>query len=919
MDQHLIFLLLGLANGAVYAALALTLVVTYRTSGVVNFATGAMALLGAYLYAFLREGELLLPLPFLPKSIDLGSRLDFWPAAIISVAICSVIGLLMYLGVFRLLRSAPAVAKAVASIGVMVLFTGLFTQKVGPSAVNVKPILPSDSWTWGGVRITQDRVWLAVTILAITAALAAVYRFTRFGLLTRAAAETEKGAFVSGISPDRIAAVNWMISAAVAAIAGILISPIVPATPIGYTFFIVPALAAAIIGRFNLMIPAVLAALVIGMTQSELAYLKGQLTWLPQSGLSELVPLLLILLVLVARARPLPSRGVLIEQTLGRAPRPRSITKPAVPAALVGVVALFVLQGPWRAALITSLILSIVALSLVVVTGYSGQISLAQLTIAGVAGFLLGPLTADWQLPFIHTSIPFPLAPLLAALGAMVVGVLVGLPALRIRGLPVAVVTLALGVAIEAIWFRNPQYVGTSGKNVAGPDLFGLDLRARVGTDFPRLQFGLLALAVLVAVGIGVAKLRTSSLGSQMLAVRANERSAAGAGIDVVRVKLVAFALAAFIAGLGGSLLGYFQGNVTFDAFTTFVGLSLFAIVYVGGITSVSGGILAGMLAGGGIVAAAGDSLLNLGGWYGVLGAVALVFTIIKNPEGAVGPIHTRIAARRLRQTEAEPVTRSGNEMDLAPAEPVEGADFVLSTEGLTVHYGGVTAVDGVDLTVRRGTIVGLIGPNGAGKTTLLDAMSGFTPCTGRVTLGGDDISSIPPHRRVQLGLGRTFQQTQLYDDLSVTENVVVGTAAARDRTASDIDDVLELLDLTDVAGRPVGDLSQGQRQLVSIARALIGNPDVLLLDEPAGGLDTTESQWLGLRLRRVRDRGVTILLIDHDMHLVLNLCDSICVLDFGKVIAQGSPSHIKSDRTVADAYLGSTHAEAEPEAEVVS
>ena len=912
MDQYLIFLVLGLANGAIYGALALTLVVTYRTSGVVNFATGAMALLGAYMYAFLRQGQVLIPLPFLPETINLPANLDFWPAAIISVAICAVVGLVINLAIFRPMRSAPPVAKAVASIGLMVLFTGVFVQRVGSTAVAVQPILPTSAWTLGGVRISQDRVWLALTVVAITLVLAAAYRFTRFGLLTRAVAETEKGAYVSGVSPDRIAAANWMISAAVAGLAGILIAPIVPATPIGYTLFIVPALAAAICGQFTYMIPAVFAALVIGVTQSELSYLKGQQTWLPAFGLSELVPLALILLVLVARAKPLPSRGVLIQQTLGRAPRPRSIARPTMTGAVLGIVGLVVLHGSWRAALIASLIFAIVALSLVVVTGYSGQISLAQLTLAGVAGFLLGPLTANWEIPIIHTSIPFPLAPLLAALGAMVVGVVVGLPAVRIRGLPVAVVTLALGVAIEALWFNNPQLVGTSGKNVVGPTLFGLDLRARVGTDFPRLQFGLLVLVVLVAVGVGVAKLRTSTLGSQMLAVRANERSAAGAGVDVVRVKLLAFAIAAFIAGLGGAMVGYFQGNVTFDAFTTLVGLSLFAIAYVGGITSVSGGIVAGMLAAGGLVATASNSLLSLGAWYGILGAVGLIFTVIKNPEGAVGPIHAWIARRRQADLPDETSRPQPSDVRLVRTEPVEGGDVVLTASGVSVHYGGVTAVDGVDMEVRRGTIVGLIGPNGAGKTTLLDAISGFTPYSGKVILEGRDLAGLPAHRRVRAGLGRTFQQTQLYDDLSVTENVVVGTAATQGREPKEMQEVLDLLDLAGVAERPVGELSQGRRQLVSIARALIGNPDVLLLDEPAGGLDTTESQWLGHRLRRVRDSGVTILLIDHDMHLVLNLCDAIYVLDFGKVIASGVPSVIKSDRTVAAAYLGSTHAEGE-------
>jgi ABC-type branched-subunit amino acid transport system ATPase component len=163
----------------------------------------------------------------------------------------------------------------------------------------------------------------------------------------------------------------------------------------------------------------------------------------------------------------------------------------------------------------------------------------------------------------------------------------------------------------------------------------------------------------------------------------------------------------------------------------------------------------------------------------------------------------------------------------------------------------------------------------------------------------------------VRAGLGRTFQQTQLYDDMSVAENVSVGVAGAGVRSPRPMEEVLELLGIADVAERPVGQLSQGRRQLVAIGRALIASPEVLLLDEPAGGLDTGESQWLGQRLRRIRDDGVTIVLIDHDMHLVLNLCDTIYVLDFGQVIAHGLPSTIRVDRTVAAAYLGATHAEA--------
>ncbi len=903
MDQHLIFLLLGLSNGAVYASLGLTLVVTYRSTGVVNFATGAMSMLGAYMYAFLRHGQLLIPFPFLPKTIDIGGDPGLWLSGAIATLISAVVGLLLYVGVFRFLRSSPAVTKAVASVGVMAVFTGLFQARVGNDAIPVQPILPTNSWTLGGIRISSDRIWFALIVVAIAVVLAAIYRFTRFGLVTRAAAESEKGAFVSGIAPDRIAAINWMISGAIGAVAGILISPLVPLTPIGYTLFIVPALAAATLGQFTAMVPAVLGGLLIGMIQSEMVYLAGQHTWLPTTGLAELVPLVLILIVLVARGKPLPGRGAVIAQTLGRAPRPNGTLRPAIVGSILAVVVMLVLQGDWRIAFIISMIMAIISLSLVVITGFAGQVSLAQLTLAGVAAFLLGPITTSWH-------VPFPFAPLLAALGAAVVGVVVGLPALRIRGLPVAVVTLAFAVAIEAVWFHNPDFVSSSGVNIGAPKLFGLDLSSRVGTDYPRLQFGLLVLVVLVAVAVGVAKLRTSRLGSAMLAVRANERSAAGAGIDVVKVKLIAFGLAAFIAGLGGAMLAYFQSNVTFDPFTTLVGLALFNVAYVAGITSVSGGLVAGLTAAGGVVALGADKWLSLGSWYGVIAGVALVVTVVRAPEGLVGPLHARLARRRAASTQAVVVPPTVAPPLIAMA-PVEGGDVVLEVRGLSVRYGGVVAVDNVDLELRRGTIVGLIGPNGAGKTTLVDAITGFAASTGEVLVDGKNLRRLAPFKRVRSQLGRTFQLSQLYEDLSVRENVVVGIAAAVGREPRDLDETLELLDLSGVADRPVGELSQGRRQLVAVARALVGNPDVLLLDEPAGGLDSSESQWLGERLRRIRDSGVSILLIDHDMHLVFALCDSLYVLNFGEVIAHGSPDEIKADRGVTAAYLGETHVQA--------
>jgi ABC-type branched-subunit amino acid transport system ATPase component/ABC-type branched-subunit amino acid transport system permease subunit len=911
VTQHLVFLLLGVSSGAVFAALALGLVVTYRSSGVINFATGSIALLTAYTYGYLRQGKLLSLVPGTDKTYDLGITFGLWPALALSLLMAGLLGLLLHLVVFRPLRDAPPVARAVASLGVSVIITSGITARLGTTGVAVEAIYPTGAWTAFGVRISSDRVYFALTILATAIVLSALYRYTRFGLATRAAAESEKGAYVSGISPDRIAAWNWVLSSVVAGLAGILIAPIVPVVPIAYTLFIVPALAAAIMGRFQYLGPAVVAGLVIGMLQSEAQFLQTKYTWLPASGLPELVPLVLVLLVLVVRARPLPSRGAVVIRTLGRAPRPHNLLLAAAVPTVLAVVGLLVLQDRWRAGLITSLIFAVIGLSLVVVTGYAGQVSLAQLTLAGAAGFSLGPLADD-------LGLPFPIAPLVAAVLATVLGVVVGLPALRIRGLTVAVVTLALAYTLEAVWFRNLDFVSSNGIEIASPKLFGLDLGIGEGAAYPRVQFGLLCLIVLVGVALGVAKLRTSRLGSQMLAVRANERSAAAAGIDVVRVKLAAFAIAAFIAGLGGSLLAYKQSNVTFESYTALGGLALFTTVYLAGITSVSGGILAGIMATGGLLFIGIDEAFSTGIWYEVLSGIGLILTVILNPEGIVGPAHVLVEKRRARRRGRLADLVVGGAVaarDRALRVPDADAATALHVRGMTVRYGGVVAVDGVDLNVKEGLIVGLIGPNGAGKTTLIDALSGLTRGEGGIELAGRDLVGLKPFERTRAGLGRTFQAIELYDDLSVEENVAVGLTAATgrmERPAKDmLADIFGLLGLEQVRDRPAGELSQGQRQLVSIARALAGRPRVLLLDEPAGGLDANESQWLGDRLRDIRDAGITILMVDHDMSLVLSLCDQIHVLNFGRTIATGTPAEIRANREVAAAYLGSTHAEA--------
>ncbi|MCR8897460.1 branched-chain amino acid ABC transporter permease/ATP-binding protein [Gordonia sp. GONU] len=914
MTQDIQFLLLGLGNGAVYAALALALVMTYRSSGVVNFATGAIALYIAYTYAYLRDGELLIPIPGFPKTIDLGGPLGLAPAMVIALLIAAGLGALLYLCVFRMLRTAPATAKAVASIAVMLVIQAVLAARVGTSPVSVDAILPTEIIEIGDIRVPADRVWIAALVVVLTVLLILAFRLTRFGLATRAAAESEKGAIVAGLSPERIAYANWALSTMIAGLSGILIAPIVPLIPVSYTLFIVPALAAALVGNFSAIGPAVAAGLGIGVLQSEMTHLQATVSWMPQSGMAELIPLAMILIFLVLRGKPLPTRGAIVQNTLGAAPRPRNLLFPSIAGVVVALGFLIFTEGSVRGAVIVTFTVAIIALSQVVVTGFAGQISLAQLTLAGVAAFMMSRLTTDW-------GVPFPIAPVLAAVVATVVGVVVGLPALRIRGLPVAVVTLSLAVFLEAFWFRNNEFNGgIDGAAVKDPSLFGLDLGIGSGNTYPNIAFGVLCLIVLTLVGLGVARLRTSRLGASMLAVRANERSAAAAGVNVSRTKLVAFAIGAFIAGIGGSLMAYQQTVVVPESYAAIAGIGMFALVYLAGVTCVSGGVLAGIMGAGGILFVLLDRAVNLGTYYHVITGILLVITVIANPEGIISEVHkatnwlrTRVFGRKDTVADLELAISPGTDSPTVE-EPRAPGEVILSSKEIGVRYGGVTAVENVSFDVREGEIIGLIGPNGAGKTTLIDAISGFADSTGSVNLEGHSLDGQRPFQRSRHGLGRTFQGIELYDDLSVRENVAVGTTAARHRpdTATlgedELDRLFELLHLVPVVDRQVKELSQGQRQLVSVARALAGRPRVVLLDEPAAGLDSTESLWLGHRLRAIRDAGVTVVMIDHDMELVLAVCDRIVVLDLGKVIAIGTPDEIRNDPAVTSAYLGATH-----------
>ncbi|MDP8937879.1 MAG: ABC transporter permease [Actinomycetota bacterium] len=593
-----------------YGALGLGLVLVHRSSGVVNFAHGAMAMWATYVFAELRTG----------------GRVPFPAALGLSVAFAAVLGLAVYVIVFRPLRTAPALARVVASVGLLAVLQATVVLRFGADARPVPAILPARPLSLLGLAVPRDRLYLAALVVAAAAVLWAVYRFTRFGVASRAAAEDQTSASLLGWSPDTLAAANWVIASVLAGLAGILVSPIAALNPVSYTLLVVPALAAALVGRLSSFGVTVAAALALGMVQSELLRLQERFSWIPRTGAREALPLVVVLVALAVGGGKGLGRGAGRQARLPLAlcpPRPVAWAVAGVAAASVGLVAL----GPAeRLGLVNSMIGAVVCLSLVVLTGYVGQISLAQMAFAGVAGFSLSKLAGG-------LGLPFPVAPLLAAAAAAVVGVALGVPALRLRGLSLAVVTLAGAVAVEELVFKSPAVTGGfGGTPVPEASILGLDL----GLAGAR-PFGFLVLAVLAGAGLGVAALRRGAGGRRFLAVRANEQAAAAVGVDVVATKLAAFALSAFVAGLGGALVGYGQGQLSFGSFGVFVSLSYLAVAYVGGIASIAGALIGGLLVEGGLAFTVLERAAGLGRYQLLVSGAALVLVAVLRPEGVVG------------------------------------------------------------------------------------------------------------------------------------------------------------------------------------------------------------------------------------------------------------------------------------------
>jgi branched-chain amino acid transport system permease protein len=654
LDQLLLFALLGLGTGSLIAGIALGVVLFYRGSGVINLATGAIAMLAGYSFWSLRTGTF-------------GGDVPTAPALVITLMVVLVFGVLMELLAFRPLQAASPLAKLAASLGVLLSLQAAMLLAFGIASKPQPTVLPGDLVEVLGVSVPVDRFILAGIVVAAALFLAALYRWSRFGLATRAASEDEVYAMLAGLSPNRLSMANTLLACLVAGGLGVLAASITQLNSQTLPLQIVPALAAALLARFTSFGIACAAGLLLGMATNVLYYLQTQ-NWFPTDhgvplpGVQQLFVFVVIVIAMFWRGASLPGRGELIEKRLPIVPRPDRIVRTALIASAVCGVALVVLPWDFRQALVVSLLGALICLSLVVITGFVGQISIVQLALAGVAGFTVSRMAVD------H-GIEFPLGPLIGIAFATLLGLVIGVSALRVRGVSLAVVTLAAAVAIEQFGFVNATWGGGSGASpVPSPHLFGFNLGPDAGfrgldDSLPSPVFGFVTLGCLVLLCLLVANVRRSSFGQRMLAVRSNERAAAAAGINVTAVKLAAFALAAFIAGVAGVLYSYNFGSVSGVRFGALTALGLIAFAYVGGITMVAGAIFAGLISTAGLFPYALDKWFGVSGnWALLFAGLALIVTLIMNPEGVAGAEYRKKQERKRKRLarRAEPAAVEG-------------------------------------------------------------------------------------------------------------------------------------------------------------------------------------------------------------------------------------------------------------------
>ncbi|HWM22596.1 MAG TPA: branched-chain amino acid ABC transporter permease/ATP-binding protein [Ilumatobacteraceae bacterium] len=924
--------ILGLITGLTYSLIAVGLTLVYRTTRVLNFSAGEMGALPAVL------------IPVLVIS----NGWPYWLALPLALAGSMLLGGMVEAFVIRPMSRGPRLTMLVATIGLAQAFFGinLLIPRGGDLTGKAFPVPFDWRLTIGSLVLGPGQLLILVAAPACIIALSLYLERSPLGKASRASAENSNAARLAGVPIGRVSFNIWAIAGLFAGIGAVLAGatrPLTLSVALGPALLL-RALGAAMVGGLRSIWGAFAGGIGIGIVEALIIWNY------PVGGVLEVVLAGLIL------------ASMLVRPALGRASRRTdevgwtftTAIRPLVPdlarktkvriargLALAVVLALAVLAPlsvrPSSQVTLTTIVLTaLMGLSLVVLTGYAGHVSLGQYAFVGIGAAVGGRLY--------QAGVPHLFGAAIVVVIGAVIATVIGLPALRMGGLFLSVATLGFALATSSWLFFQDWLVhespttGTS-MQLPRPEFLGVDFNEEA-------PYYWLCLAVLVLVSVMVYRLRRSGPGRAMIAVRDNERSAASLSLSPRRVKLTAFAVSGAIASLAGFLYGGLLINFSNSPGSTFgpaQSLALVVTVVFGGITSITGAVL-GSLWIIGIPRLLGDEYALLSSGFAVVlvllllpgGLASVVFSLRdrlvarltgRDVAGAgveavdASRLESSLAAVTVRERSAAgPATRTSADVS-APAP--------IAAEDVSVRFGGLHALRRVSVVAERGEILGLMGPNGAGKTTLFDVLSGnLRPAEGTVRFNGRDVTALPSHRRARLGLGRTYQQANLFGDLTTLESVAVSlehrqpsflvptmacwppAVAGERRRCARAAEILDLLGLGPFAHRPVSQLPTGLRRLAELGCVIALEPDVLLLDEPTAGFTPREIASFTRVIHDVRDYlGATIIVIDHDVPMMRDLVERLYVLAAGVVIAEGPPSVLDTNAEVAEVYLGSSAA----------
>ncbi|HEY2523317.1 MAG TPA: ATP-binding cassette domain-containing protein [Streptosporangiaceae bacterium] len=903
----------GLITGAIYALLAVGYSLVFSVSGALNLAQGAFVALGALtMYTFEHSAHFPVIVAFLAA------------LAVVVVAI----------GIIEWVVIRPAVTR-ISHANLLMMMGGLLTAFEGAAFLiwgsnpfSTSPFSGSKPVHAGGLSIPTQGFWVIGAMLAAVVGLSWLLSRSRWGRGLRATSENMTAARLMGVPVDRMILLSFVAAAALGVIAGAVISPLTSLDYTSMATYTNEGLIAVSLGGLGSVYGSVAGGLVLGVVE---AVVSGYVSSLFSTAISLIILIGIIFLRpqgLLGRVRG--ARIDVAERTSGRIYAPPRLPRYWARAggAALALVMLFVPDiipaGDMRALNITGIFcLTIVGLDLL--TGIAGQVSLGQAGFMAIGGYMSAILTVKYHLPTL-------LGLVIGMAGSALVATVLGLVCGRLRGMYLAITTLAFGILVEAM--ANGLSITGGPSGIGGIPVFSVGGFAfDSDTRFFYLIWALVAVAL-----IGVANFVRSNRGRILRAMHGDQAGARSLGLNVTRAKISVFVISACLASIAGSLYASYFRYLSPDQVGSSESLQLITMLVIGGM-----GTLFGPLIGVALLTYLPLESQSIANYSMLLTGVLLVLFLRYLPAGIWGgvlEVINRVVPGKkpvaAPDVGAGPPESAG--LDVVPASvnghgPPDGRPArapALDVRELTKTFGGVRAVRSVSFTVPAGSLTALIGPNGAGKSTVFNLVTNlYRPDSGEVVLEGKPITNVRPERITSLGLFRTFQTARVFPQLSVLDNVLVGgyrlgragylAQALRlprcRREERDLDQrarrLLAVMGLADRAEDRAAVLPLAAQKYLELARSLMARPSVVLFDEPGAGMNDAETAELGMILRAIRDTGHTVLVVEHNMSLVMGVCDHVVVMDAGRVIAAGPPSEVSNDPVVIGAYFGAAEASA--------